>query len=198
MQQLDKDWRDDLEKSRNIFEKVVWPKIAPLCGGGDLIHLEGSDHQTDRDLDIFAGIDGYQRHIDKGLRGIASRVQPIWPLRRPWNTFTIRYARDSGTLTEYEKRLTAIESTGNGWLYAHLTVQAYIRTGTAALLSVAVVKTCDLFLHLKTCDFEHNPSRGSQCYLDRTGLHGAGGAVFVVAPWAHLKICGIKLKVING
>lgn len=198
MQQLVRDWHTDLKQSRTSFEKVVWPAIASRCGGGELIHLEGSTYKTDRDLDVLAGIDGYQRHTDKGLRGIASRVQPIRSPSAPWNTFTIRYARDSGSLTEYDKRLAAIENTEAGWLYAHLTVQAYIETETRALLSAAVVRTRDLFLHLKTCDFEDNPPRGSRCYIKRTGQRGLGGAVFVVAPWAHLKECGIRVGLVNG
>jgi hypothetical protein len=179
--------RRDLDASKSAFEALVWPAIAPLCGGGDLVHLEGSSHRTDRDLDTLAGIDGYQRITARGMRGIASRVQPV---SRPWDTFTIRLARKNGSATEYAKRLAAITE-ANGWLYAHITVQAYITKDRRELLAAAAVRTSDLMHHAERCRAEHGWSQRNEggCYKDETG-----NAIFLVVPWAHLVADGILVK----
>jgi len=60
-----------------------------------------------------------------------------------WNSFTIRYARHTGTETEYEKRQKQIK---NGYFYPAFTLQAYFDNRTDNnLLSIAVIKTMDLY-----------------------------------------------------
>jgi hypothetical protein len=191
-----REWRADLGRSRSAFFDLVWPAVSAACGGGELVQIEGSPHNTDRDLDTLAGIDAYQRRTDKGMRGIASRVQA--DPGGPWNTFTIRTRRDSGSPTEYEKRLSAVRD-GGGWLYAHLTVQAYLSTDLTRLLSSAVVRTSDLFVHAESC--RHGPgwseTKCGRCYVQRTSRRDDpnGNAEFLVIPWKHLLECGIQVKV---
>jgi len=180
-----------MDRSRSAFEAVVWPAVAPFCGGGELVHLEGSKHRTDVDLDILAGIDGYQRLTGKGLRGIAARVQPV--SSRPWQTTTVRYRRESGADTEFEKRLLAIQNPGAGWMYAHLSVHAYVSSADGRLLSAAMIRTEDLILHLVGCGFETRTRRTSDggCFLD---VCRDGGSQFVVCPWDHLESSGVRVK----
>lgn len=138
----------DLSDSAADFTRVVWPVIKEHCGGGTFVPVESaSTSGFDSNLDIQAGIDAWQVHQELGIRGIASRVQ--WG-DKAWNTFTVRKSRASGVKTEYEKRLAAITGSG-GWLYPHLTVQAYVskRGGTGRLLSVGVIETAELFTYLE-------------------------------------------------
>lgn len=58
-----------------------------------------------------------------------------------YKTFTIRYRRASGAVTEYAKRLAAIRG-NDGALYPYLTIQAYAdKREQGHLLSYAIVKT---------------------------------------------------------
>lgn len=76
------------------------------------------------------------------VRGIAARVQLI---NKSYDSFTVRDVKDSGAETELSKRARAIRSDG-GWIYPHLTVQAYISDdgNRDELLSFAVARTEDV------------------------------------------------------
>src|SRR5437762_25013 len=76
------------------------------------------------------------------LRGIASRIQ----YGRSYPTFTLRYKRSSGAATEFEKRLYAIRHGAQGYIYPHLTIQAYISRPSGRLLAAAVTETSSLYL----------------------------------------------------
>lgn len=199
--------RSDMVRSRDAFISLVWPAIEKACGGGQLRHTESSDHQTDKDLDMQAGIDGYQLQTDKGMRGIASRVQYLpdprieWELQHTGYTFTIRLARQSGATTEYEKRLRAIQSDG-GYLLPHLWVHAYVSQDCSRLLSVAVVRTKDLFAHTENCRSQHGAWHShrtkerelSRCYCNQVRTNGA--ASFLVVPWAHIAASGVDIRAV--
>jgi len=137
----------DLSDSAFEFQRLVWPAIQSFCGGGDIVPVEAIEAEGfAKQLDVMSGIDVWQIHRDRGMRGIASRVQ--WDDGRPqfpYRTFTVRKRRFNGSDTEYAKRVRSLNVRG-GWLYPHLTCQAYIglprRSG--ALLAAAVVKTQDL------------------------------------------------------
>jgi len=135
----------DLSQSARTFLDVVWPAIRGLVGYGEILPVEGTaSAEMQKHFDQLAGIDAWQVAPEKGrMRGIASRVQYG---DRPWETFTIRYARKNGFETEYAKRLAAILDEDRGWILPHLTVQAYVTRGTPTLLLAAVTKTQDLYL----------------------------------------------------
>jgi hypothetical protein len=63
-----------------------------------------------------------------------------------YRTFTIRYKRKSGSETEFSKRIKAING-DQGFLFPHLTVQAYLDKRGAAkkILGGCVVRTVDLY-----------------------------------------------------
>lgn len=177
---------DDLRASAWAFKQLVWPAISPWCGGGRLEPVELSTAKgLARDFDVLAGIDAWQLCDQRGyMRGIASRVQ--WPpagLRRngqPWQTFTVRRRRDTGTTTEFEKRLDAIRSRDAGALYPALTVQAYLKSGRGPLLSAAVMRTRDLYEHIA----EHGaPTRRTT------------NAEFFYLAWSRLAIVGLPIRV---
>jgi hypothetical protein len=151
---------ESLARSQRDFLELVWPQISRCCGGGDIIPVESvSDSGFASTLDLSAGIDAWQTLEDANagtvLRGIASRVQ--WG-DRVWDTFTVRRTVASGRPTEYAKRLAALNE-DRGYLYPHLTVQAYINDGV--LLSVGVARTRQVIEAVRSDKHRPNPQDGS-------------------------------------
>jgi len=139
----------DLNRSNKAFLGVVWPVIKYKCGGGEIIPVEALDDIEIADqLDMLCGIDIWQTIGGDGARGIASRVQFG---TKNWETFTVRYRRDSGAKTEYVKRLEAIE-TGR-FIYPYLTSQAYVTGDGRSLIGFGVARTVDIFDTIKQGNF---------------------------------------------
>lgn len=181
------DFQSDLSDSAKAFVRVVWPTVQLMAGGGKLVPVEAvaSNPITDM-LDKYSGIDAWQVSNLCQVRGIASRVQ--WG--HPYNTFTVRYQRASGARTEYEKRKSEIESQ-DGWLYPHLTIQAFIsgaKGGDGAVLSAAVVKTADL---IKACEkvlaYKVDVSLG--------GVRNTSNASFIWVSFDYLAQSGCDIKI---
>jgi hypothetical protein len=138
-------WTLDLSDSVKAIEKIK-NTILPKLISGDIISIEQQDNEILLMFDIYSGID-YIRKNEKGLQGIASRVQ----FGKNWNSFTIRTQRHTGAKTEYEKRLEQIE---NGYFYPHFTMQAYFdNREDMNLLSICIIKTIDLYHEI-----ENNPN----------------------------------------
>lgn len=189
----------DLEQGSKDFLSLVWPVLSGLVGAGEVVPVESvSDQGMKRDLDVLAGIDAWQVVDRLGMRGIASRVQPVPRYTPAYNTFSIRRTRSSGAETEYTKRLRAL-SDGRGWLCPHLTIQAYVTHCHEILLSAAAVRTQDLFAHVKACVegvpddvlLSKERKKSGCCYLRQN--HGDGNT-FIAVPWAHLTSCDVPLK----
>jgi len=175
------DVANDFRNSSNAFCKLVWPIARSLAGGGTLKAVEdvtAKDFQ--KDLDVLAGIDGWQVLYENGvIRGIASRVQNTG---KSYDTFTIRFSRNTGTETEFNKRLKAIQQKEQGWLYPHLTLQAYTEVDYSELLSFAIVKTEPLYLYALE-SYRQNFSAG-KCYMQ---VNKQDGNKFIVVPWQNLQ-----------
>jgi len=79
--------QEDLNESSKIFKRTVWPEIQSWFDNGQLIPVESvtASKMADK-LDVYAGIDAWHFKKEKGIRGIASRVQ--W-LGKAFNTFTV-------------------------------------------------------------------------------------------------------------
>lgn len=181
------DFHQDLSDSAAAFLRVVWPAISNMVGGGRIYPIETvtNDLMTEM-LDKYSGIDAWHLSDGRQLRGIASRVQ--WG--NAWNTFTVRYSRDTGSKTEYEKRKTDIDS-GSGWLYPHLTVQAFVdgdKKSNGDLLSVAVIKTASLIDACSKIVAKQVPDRCG-------GIRRTGNAVFIWVSWSYLQASGYAVKV---
>ena len=183
----------DLLDSAYDFQRLVWPVIVGVCGGGTFEAVEGhASERLQEDLDVLAGIDGMQRlpaHL--GLRGIASRIQ--WG-DRDWGTFTIRETRGSGAKTELEKRLYAIQHPEQGILYPHLTVQAYItKRRTGRLLSVAVAQTKELI------SYAHWTYAAKKRGVWRKPVQQDDGSVnwFLAVDWRQYEASGNFIEVIR-
>lgn len=182
------DFKSDLNASSVDFLRVVWPAIMVMVGGGEIIPVESvADKGMATMLDQRSGIDAWHLSQNGQVRGIASRVQ--WT-DKPWNTFTVRYSRDSGAKTEYAKRKMDIESDA-GWLYPHMTVQAYIagsKVSGGDLLSVAVIKTKSL---INACD---QVVAGNVPGIDG-GIRHTSNATFIWMNWNWLKNMGYGVKI---
>lgn len=132
-------WQIDGKESACDFDRVVWDAIRGKCAGGILHSCQDETSKHAQLLDRHSGID-YLQELPGGLRGIAVRLQ--W-VDRSFPTYTIRSRRPSGVVTEMAKRLNS----NQGFLYPHLTVQAYIAKprGIGALLQAYVCKTTALY-----------------------------------------------------
>ncbi len=166
----------DMKWSARLFCDEIWPLICPHLNGGELMKMEGRpDVQLAKELDMKAGIDGW--HLHKiGMRGIASRIQET---DRPWETFTIRMSRSSGVITEYKKRLQAIEEPEKGWIYPAITVQAYTKTKTGPVLSCGIARTVDIIQYIKDDLHYTKPTTN---------------AIFAVCRWDKMQRYGYRVK----
>ena len=176
--------KQDLSRSAAAFNDTVWPMIRAWFGGGRIESVEDvTATGMAKDLDVLAGIDAW--HVNGSVRGIASRIQ--WGEQSrvfPYNTFTVRMQRESGVETEYSKRLRAIDSSG-GWLYPHITVQAYI-DNHRNLLSVAACKTSDLICYIR----DNIDTITMRRVVDRGN---GSGASFAVVGFRELgNVCDVK------
>ena len=180
------DVRRDLSDSANDFQRVVWPAIQKACGGGSLRPVEAvTSSDFERELDILAGIDAWQITA-AGIRGIASRVQ--WTSRN-WRSFTIRKSRRTTSNTEFVKRLMALHQRERGWIFPHLTIQAYLtfpKPG-GTLIAVGIVRTQPLYeyaqVHLSDLEVKRNPQDDVEFY---------------VVYWQELRAAGVVTVEISG
>ena len=184
------DFKVDLEASASDFIRVVWPAIECKVGGGEIVPVESvADKGMATMLDQRSGIDAWHLSKDKQVRGIASRVQ--WG-NTPWNSFTVRLARDSGAKNEYVKRKHDMIA-GAGWLYPHLTIQAYVSGSKGMggdLLSVAIIKTKSL---IDACD---KILSGGVSAKDG-GVRRTSNATFIYANWSWLERSGYEIKIVS-
>lgn len=157
----------NIADSARDFKNIVWPEVAEWLGSGELIPAESvTDSYFCKILDMYSGIDAWQVVNNKGIRGIASRVQ--WG-EINWKTWTIRYEKQSGAKTEYH-RLMNLDTT---LLKPSYHIQAYINKKGGELMGVACIKTEDLISMLTSKDYgssRPNPEDGTlflPVYWDR-------------------------------
>jgi hypothetical protein len=108
-------WTTDLGVSIKALSRVK-PIIESLLSG-KIHNIESSNDEILILLDSKSGID-YIIEDNVGLKGISARVQ----FEKVYNTFTIRYKRESNTKTEYQKRVDQIS---DGYFFPAITMQAY-------------------------------------------------------------------------
>lgn len=160
------DFKQAFVKANQQFIDLLQGDVVLKLGGRFEI-VEGiTAENMARLLDTLGGIDAWHIRDDRGIRGIALRVQTSV---RSWRTFTIRKSRVSGAKTEYEKRKYAIE---NNYLYPYLTFQAYISFENDPL-EWAVARTCDIIQMIEDGD----------CTVRKTGPDQKGQAEFYVVKW---------------
>lgn len=178
------DWRivmSDMRTSMNRLDKAK-PILLRLLNGSGIMPVEGDDNEVCRLLDLTCGTDYLLTYEQTGtVYGIASRIQTYNPdYGSPYNSFTVRNARESGAPTEYEKRLRAISS---GAIYPALTMQAYVNAQTGEIDSLAVARTKDVM------EFVHRGLAQER----RTGAGMIGQASFYVIYWREFERWGYRM-----
>jgi len=138
-----KQWEIDLNRSVEAFNNVVWPQVKQWFANATVRQIENSKTKDSLLLDMLTGIDLWQIST-MGVKGIASRVQ----FNSNYKSFTIRYRRSSGSLTEFIKRTEALYS-NSGNILPFYTMQAYVYEPDI-FLSGAIIETKDLFDYISS------------------------------------------------
>lgn len=154
--------------AKKQYEKFLKPALEQIYTNSIFYSLECAENVILASFDKYAGFDCLSRNKISGLmRAFALRIQE----KLSYDTFTVRNSRDSGAMTEYEKRIKAMEV---GALYPTITVQAYIVNDR--LSAFAIVRTVDLFEYIK----QHHPP------IKKTNPLECGQSSFYVVKWDDL------------
>jgi hypothetical protein len=176
----------DMTDAARAFQELAWPAIAPHLDGGDYMSLENTKGIAEF-LDQTAGFDGLQ--IVNGMaRGLAIRMQPS---ERSWDTFTIRFLRQSGATTEFEKRNAAVTAKYGGWLSPVYTIHGYYEPTDFRLLAVAAVRSNDLYPYIAR-DIAAASEGDKRTYFQE---NGSDKNAFIVVPWRNLIQDGVPVIV---
>lgn len=149
----------------HAWEEYMWARMRDCVGGGDLQWLAPGDP-----LDNCAGIDAWQVTAQGDMWGWAWRAQSMTNTYRAYETYTVRYRRESGRETEWHKRDRALDGGGQSPIY---TAQVYGRDKDGAFLGGSACRTRDLYLYIR----EHRAEL-------RSKRNPEDGTVFLVVPWA--------------
>ena len=169
-----------MKKSSSLVNEKISPIVEKMFSGWKLMQVEGYDNEVCKVLDISGGIDYLLRNEKNNfIYGVASRVQYGMNHR----TFTVRKERESGALTEFQKRSQAISI---GAIYPQYSMQAYIVGKN--VLGLAIVKTSDLMEFIKNGYAETR----------HTNMDKIGQAEFYICEWDRIKSCGYKVLEYNG
>jgi len=133
------EWANDL---KNTLPAIKLLKLKVFKNKVEIQSTEYKDEIIFKWLDQLSGIDYIAKRQDNQLITIACRIQ--WDIN--YKTFTIRFKRITGTKTEFDKRIDAIE---NGYLYPTFTMQAYLTENPLKLLDCALIKTDILYRFIK-------------------------------------------------
>lgn len=170
----------DMDKSLRYVTEKITPVFKKIASEWDLIPVEGNSNEICKLLDMSCGVDYLMRSEKHDfVYGIASRVQ----YGTNYRTFTVRKERESGALTEFNKRVQAISI---GAIYPHYTMQSYIVNDNVA--GLAIIKTSDLM------DFIKQGYAVQRC----TNADKIGQAWFFVCKWDSIKQYGYKVFEFNG
>lgn len=125
-----------------------------------------------------------KEETDKGMEAVASRVQYMDQYDRdePWNTFTVRYERESGQETELEKRKRAIEY---GFTSPHWAIHAYLDKEGGKLLTVGMCLMSELISYV---------DKNKENLQLRKSDDNGHKALFFYVPWSNLKNEGVTIK----
>jgi len=138
-----------IKESSSDFINLVFPMIKHWDWLKDtkIIPVETKvENELARKFDVLAGIDYLQIVSNRGIRGLASRVQ--WgEVNASFKSFTIRKTtnRNTSNNTELKKRMDAIFN-DSGLIYPYYVIQSYLlNKGLGPLLFSCMIKTIDLF-----------------------------------------------------
>ena len=158
-------WSEDMNKTQPYIEQLQ--KI--IFKGVDFVSIEKKDDEVLLWLDQYAGIDYVVKSKNNNIIGIAARIQFM-----NFRTFTIRKTRYTGTKTEFEKRIEAIEK---GYIFPAYTLQAYFLNKNFS--HAAIIPTKQLYNFII-----NNPNKVHERKSDN---------IFLFVNWNDLKNTDLKI-----
>lgn len=171
-----------MDKTASNYQKYVLPALKLTYPKNNFFEIEGlTTDEVLKNFDTYAGMDAYMTD-GINLRPIASRIQYSVPYR----SFTIRFSRDSGAPTEFEKIDRAIKY---GYARPYYHIQTYIVNENKVF--IGIVRTKDLWFYIN----HYSPE------IKRTGVKQHGQANFYVCYWDDLYKAGIEvieIEMIDG
>lgn len=173
----------DMNESNKML-KIATPYIKKMFNTevNEIIDVENQDNDACKHLDLCCGIDYLIHFKTKNItRGFAWRAQKIYDGGRIFNSFTIRKERESGAVTEYEKRKIAICLDGE---YPYYTIHSYYDETSKKILSICIAKTKDIIECISKGLWSEN----------ETGKDKVGQAKFYYIPWSTMKSHGYKIN----
>lgn len=175
-------FNESMSQTIQDFKTFVEPIFKAIWRNCIWLSNENADNVLAGYFDTFSGIDLWQVNTNAQIiKGVASRIQRS---DKCYETFTVRYRRESGAETEYSKRLRAMQ---NGGLYPELTYQAYINADNETLMGLAVAKTADIFRFIE----KESPP------LKKTGAFQFGQASFYVIKWHDMKAKDYDIMIVH-
>jgi hypothetical protein len=174
-------FKESIERSMAAFDAVVKSRVESYLHG-DVIAVEGRTGRVNTWLDKYCGIDLLCK-TERGVWGIASRVQFVSEKNPYYRTFTVRSKRDSGTVTEFVKRDVAQR---RGFLSPHYVLQAYVSDEARPyLFGWAIAKQNDVL----EC------AEKGLCKERHTGEGQIGQASFYAVSWYEMREVGFEIHV---
>jgi hypothetical protein len=162
-------WSTDLKKTIPALKQI--PKLF-FNNEWTVESIEENKNVILKKLDSKCGIDWIVENKEQIIT-VASRIQ----FGNNWGSFTIREQRYTGTKTEYQKRVEAIEK---GYLYPLYTCQCYFKDDYT-FLGGAIMRTVDLYKSLENgCSKKKSDN------------------IFKVKYFNDIQQEGFKIKIINN
>lgn len=173
-------FQQSMLKTVDCYENVILPTLKSLLKSRyEIYSVEAENSKIAKLLDIYGGCDFllFNRRT-LSIEGVASRIQIA---EKSFDTFTIRLQRETGTVTEFEKRKKAIKTDS---IYPKYTFQAYV-SQDMKLLSMAIMRTVDLY------KFVENTRQN----VKHTGESQIGQASFIACNWLDIREAGFVIGV---
>jgi len=166
------------------YFKKIEPITLKALGAKDIRYFEDYDtNEIIHQLDRYNGVDSMVVYKSDHARFMANRIQ----YNTNYQTFTIRETFLNSKNTEYQKRKDAIHK---DYIFPHLTNQVYFDKRTNNVLSMAIIKTEDLYQYIDDHEDE------LKCF---TANNGGLENRFIVVEWHKLISSGVFLvKYENG
>ena len=167
------------------FSQKILYEAAPIikrllnCVTGEILDVENQNNIVCQHLDQQCGID-YLVHFEGLTNGLAWRAQQEDPFLGPFNSFTIRKERESGAMTEFEKRKKSIEMSA---LYPYYTAQAFYGCRNKELKTLGIARTKDIIECIEK----------GLCSVNETGKAQIGQAKFYTVWWKVMKKNGYQV-----
>lgn len=195
-QQHKKHVEREMRLSASNVRNIVWPIVAPMLGGGELLSVEEEkDSKLARELDRIAGIDFFQVRREEGMRAIMCRNK----YGKNYQAFDIRVACGDSENSQLLKLLRILNKDPS-LIFPHLNIQAYLtkREG-GQLIEVGIVELVPFVEYLEERLAEYLDEKRSSNLRVISNYKSAGDSnPFIVIPWKELQNAGIEVLIISG